>query len=170
MKTFKYSFIAKIIYRYGNFLISIILFLYMILSALGLLKDWKFIFPLLINIILLYVVNKYYLKIYKLFPFKIDADNRELHCTDFMIKNRVEKIKIIDIDKIEGGIFSGRNYAPLYIEWNGNKIGISPHMKDFNKLLTIILTNIKKELYEELLESIKKFVKIKPAKNNKKGK
>jgi hypothetical protein len=87
-----------------------------------------------------------------------------------MIKDRTERIKIIDIDKIEGGIFSGRNYAPLYIEWNGNRIGISPHMKDFNKLLTIILSNIKKELYEELLESIKKFVKIKPAESNKKKK
>ncbi len=169
MKTFKYSFIAKIIYRYGNFIISIILLLYLILSAFGMFKDWRFVFPLLINFILLYIVNKYYLKIYKLFPFKIEADNKELHCSDFMIKDRIEKIKIIDIDKIEGGIFSGRNYAPLYIEWDGKKIGLSPHMKDFNKLLTIILTNIKKELYEELLESIKKYVKIKPAeKQNKK--
>jgi hypothetical protein len=170
MKTFKYSMIAKIIYRYGNFLISIILFLYLVLSAIGVFKDWRFIFPLVINVILLYVVNRYYLKIYKFFPFRIDADNRELHCSDFMIKDRTERIKIIDIDKIEGGIFSGRNYAPLYIEWNGNRIGISPHMKDFNKLLTIILSNIKKELYEELLESIKKFVKIKPAESNKKKK
>ncbi len=168
MKTFKYSFIAKIIYRYGNFVISIILLLYLILSAVGITKDWRFVFPLLINFILLYIVNKYYLKIYKLFPFKIEADNRELRCSDFMIKDRIENIKIIDIEKIEGGIFSGRNYAPLYIEWNGGKIGLSPHMKDFNKLLTIILTNIKKELYEELLESIKKYVKIKPAENQKK--
>ena len=170
MKTFKYSLIAKLIYKYGNILISFILFLYLILSAIGMFKDWRFIFPLLLNIILLYVVNKYYFKIYKSFPLKIEADNRELHCSEFILNNRIEKIKIIDIDKIEGGIFSGRNYAPLYIEWNGNRIGISPHMKDFNKLLTIILSNIKKELYEELLESIKKFVKIKPAGNDKKKK
>ncbi len=166
MKTFKYSFFPKFIYRYGNFIISFILLSYLILSAIAILQDWKFVIPLMINIILLYIVNKYYFKIYKLFPFKIKANNRELHCSDFIINNRTEIIKIYDIEKIEGGIFSGRNYAPLYIEWNGKKIGISPHMKNFNKLLTIILTNIKKELYEELLESIKKYVKIKPEKIN----
>ena len=36
------------------------------------------------------------------------------------------------------------------------KLGISPHIKDYNKLLTIILTNISKELYTSLLDKINK--------------
>lgn len=93
---------------------------------------------------------------YKTFPFNIKIDNEKMICTDFVINNRNVEITLADITEIKGGIFSGRSYMPLYITTEKEKIGISPHLKDYNKLLTIILTNIKKELYESLLESIKK--------------
>ena len=86
----------------------------------------------------------------------IKVNNEKMICSDFVIKNRILEINHSDINKIKGGIFSGRNYSPLYISTDNETIGISPHMRDFNKLLTIILTNIDKDLYEELLESIKK--------------
>lgn len=103
---------------------------------------------------------------YKQFPFKIEIDNNKMLCSNFMLNDRSIKINLIDIEQIKGGIFSGRAYMPLYFIWNGNQIGISPHIKDYNKLLTIILTNIKKELYEELLEEIKKLAV--PIKNKQK--
>ena len=168
MKTFKYSIIAKIIYRYANIPANLILVFYLLASAIGIPEDWKFIFPLLINIILIYVLNKFYIKIYKSFPFKIEVNNDKMICSDFVINNRVIEINHSSIKEIRGGIFSGRNYSPLYISTDKLSIGISPHMKDFNKLLTIVLTNIKKELYEELLESIKKLAlkSKKPEKKN----
>ncbi len=92
---------------------------------------------------------------YKNFPFKIEIDNEKMLCSDFMINDRIVKINLNDIEEIKGGIFSGRAYMPLYIIWEENKIGISPHMKYYNKFLTIVLTNIKKELYDELLDEVK---------------
>ena len=77
-------------------------------------------------------------------------------CSDFIFNNRNVEINHSDIKNISGGIFTGRSYSPLYIKMEKEQIGISPHMKDYNKLLTTILTNIPKELYESLLESIKK--------------
>ena len=93
---------------------------------------------------------------YRTFPFEISADNEKMICTNFVFNNRVIEIKHSDINEIKGGIFSGRAYMPLYVTTSEGKLGISPHITDYNKLLTIILTNIPKELYESLLESITK--------------
>ena len=168
MKTFKYGFLAKMIYRYSIIPANLILLFYLFASAIGMSTDWKFIFPLLINIILLYVLNRFYYKIYKSFPFKVEADNEKMICSDFVLNKRTVEIIHSNIRTIKGGIFSGRNYSPLYISTEKESIGLSPHIKDFNKLLTIILTNIDKNLYEELLESIKKlaFVSKKSKRKN----
>lgn len=167
MKTFKYNFFAKFIYRYANVPANLILLFYLLISVLGLNEDWKFIFPLIINLILLYVLNKFYIKIYKSFPFKFEVDNEKMICSDFMINNRETIIKFSSIKEIKGGIFSGRAYMPLYIQTDKTEMGISPHLTDFNKLLTIILTNINKELYELLLEAIKKIAHDNTPKNKK---
>lgn len=105
---------------------------------------------------------------YKSFPFKISIDNEKMICSDFVIGNKNIEIEHLAIKDIQGGIFSGRAYMPLYIITDNNKIGISPHLKDYNKLLTIILTNISKELYENLLDSIKKIAHDNTPKNKSK--
>lgn len=168
MQLFKYSFIVKIIYRYANIPVSLILFFYLLASGFGITTDWKFIFPLVITIILIYVLNKFYIKIYKTFPFKIEIDNSKMICSDFIIKNRNLEILHSDINEIKGGIFSGRVYMPLYIRTDKATVGISPHIKDYNKLLTLILTNIPKDLYTSLLEEIKKIAIDNTPKANKK--
>lgn len=168
MREFKYNFLAKLIYRYANIPANLILLFYLYASIYGMSVDWKFIFPVLINIILIYVLNRFYIKIYKSFPFYIKIDNEKMICSDFVIKNRNVQIVHSDINEIKGGIFSGRAYSPLYVSTPEVKIGISPHMKGYEKLLTIILTNIPKELYESLLETIKKVAFDNTPKRNKK--
>ncbi len=159
MKTFKYSFLPKQIYRYANIPANLIMLFYLLASILGMQHDWKFVFPLLINLILLYVLNKFYFRMYKTFPFKVQINNEEMICSDFVLNNREVKIKLLDIKEITGGIFTGRAFMPLYIKTDNEKLGFSPHMKDFNNLLKIILTNVTKELYESLLERITKIAK-----------
>jgi len=156
MKTFKYTFISKVVYRYAVVPANLILLFYLLASIIGISEDWKFIFPILINMILLYVLNRFYIRIYKSFPFNIRTNNEKMICSDFVINNRNVEIIHSEIKNIKGGIFTGRAYSPLYVSTDKARIGISPHMKDYNKLLTIILTNIPKELYESLLETIKK--------------
>lgn len=156
MKTYKYNFFAKLIYRYAIIPVNLILIIYLIFSALGVMQDWKYIFPLLLNVILIYVLNKFYLKMYKTFPFEITVDNEKMICTNFVFNNRIVEIKHSEISEIKGGIFSGRAYMPLYLTSSEGTFGISPHITDYNKLITTILTNIPKNLYESLLDNIKK--------------
>lgn len=167
MQVFKYSFFVRLIYKYGNILASFILLFYLLASILGLTRDWKFIFPLLITLLLLYALNKFYLKIYRSFPFKIEIDNEKMICSEFVFNNRIVEIFHSDINSIKGGIFSSRAYMPLYVSTNEHTFGISPHLKNFNNLLTIVLTNIPKELYTSLLEEIKKLAINKPARGKK---
>ena len=168
MKTFKYSFIARLVYRYANIPANLILLFYLLISILNISRDWKFIFPLVITIILIYVLNRFYIRIYRTFPFRIEINNSKMICSDFVIGNRIIEIQHSDVVKIGGGIFSGRAYMPLYITTENLTIGISPHLKDYNKLLTIILTNVPKELYTSLLEDIKKIAFDNTPKNKKK--
>lgn len=156
MKTFKYGFIMGMLYKYGNFPVTLLLVVHSVYILFGLGQNTYLLFPLLIYIILLYLVNRHYLKVYKTFPFKIDIDNEKIFCSDFMRGSDVE-INIADITKIEGSIFGGNTTKPLYIidENKDIKIGIYSSMKDFNKLLTIVLSNVKKELYEDLIEKVK---------------
>lgn len=157
MKEFKYPFIAKIIYRYANIPVTFLLLVYVFLSAAAAAKEWIYIFPMLINLILLYVMNRYYFKMYRQFPYNIKTDNRKLICSDFMNKSKTVEINLSDIGKITGGIFSGSPVKPVYIydEKNDITIGFNQHLKDYNKFLTIVLSNIKQELYNELLKKVK---------------
>jgi len=145
----------RLLYKYGNFPVTLLLVIHAVYIILGITQNTFMIFPLLIYVILLYLVNRHYLKIYKQFPFIIDIDNEKIICSDFMIGNQIE-IKHGNISNIEGSIFGGNPVKPLYVydKENNTKIGIYSSMKDFDKLLTIILSNVKKELYEELVEKV----------------
>lgn len=173
MKEFTYPVLAKIIYRYANIPISLLLSFYVFVSVVAAVTDWVYIFPLIINLVLLYVLNRYYFKMYRLFPYRLKIDNEKIICTDFMNKARSVEIKLLDVGKITGGIFSGSPVKPIYIydEKNNVTIGLNQHLKEYNKFLTIVLSNIKQELYNELLENIKensivnKFQKKKEKKN-----
>ncbi|MCF8240371.1 MAG: hypothetical protein K9J16_03225 [Melioribacteraceae bacterium] len=156
MKEFKYSLFAKLVYRFANLPVSLILFIHLIYSLAGVRYSGYFIISVIINIMLIILINRFYFKMYKYFPHKISADNSKIICTDFLNKEKKLVISHSSIKKITGGIFSKNAGRPIYItDSEGNMIGIQPHLKDFNKLLTIILSNINKPLYDELLEKLK---------------
>lgn len=157
MKEFTYPFLARFIYRYANIPVSFFLLIYVFISIAGIRHHWIYILSMLVNIALIYFLNRFYLKMYKTFPYKIKIDNEKLIGSDFMNKSRVVEIKLLNITKITGGIFSGSPVKPIYIsdEKNNITIGLNQHLKDYNKFLTIVLSNISQELYNELLEKIK---------------
>jgi hypothetical protein len=78
-------------------------------------------------------------------------------CSDYFNKSKVVELKHSEIDKIEGGIFSKNLARPIYIKCTSENltIGVHNHLRDFNKFLTIVLSNIDQELYLSLLEKIK---------------
>lgn len=160
MSVFKYGIFGRLIYRYANIFITIILLLHLVMLLLSIQNEWKFIFPILIYIILIYIINRHYFKVYKLFPFKISIDNEKIICTDFVLNNATE-IKISEIERIEGSIFSGTPTKPVYIYGSDEKkrIGIYPTLPGFDKFLTVLLSNVKTDLYQNLVNKVKEKTK-----------
>ena len=98
-------------------------------------------------------MNRYYFRSYKLFPYKIEINNEKMICSDYFSKSKVQEFYLDDIDLIEGGSLSGTPAKPFYIHTKTNDliVGISSHMKDHNKLITIILSNVQQEVYDNVL-------------------
>jgi hypothetical protein len=153
MVTFKYSIISKIIYRYANIPATIFLSFYLISSLLYIPKEWYYIFPFLLNLIIIIVMNRYYIRSYKLFPYKIEINTEKMICSDFFNGKRIVEIKLKDIDFIEGGALSGTPAKPILLHdaVQDVVVGLSPHMKNHNKLITIILSNVRQEVYNNVL-------------------
>jgi hypothetical protein len=157
MITFKYSLFSKLIFRYANIPATLFLLLYLVSSFLYAFKEWFYVLPFLLNLIIIIMMNRYYFRSYKLFPYKIEINNEKMICSDYFYKSRIHEINLSDIDLIEGGSLSGTPAKPIYIHTESNDllVGISPHMKDHNKLVTIILSNVRKEVYDNVLDLAK---------------
>lgn len=158
MKVFRYPFIARFIYHYSNIPISILLLTYLIYSLNAAIYNWIYIFPAIINMVLLLLLNRFYFRIYKKFPAKIQIENNEMVCRSFPFSNKIVHLKYENIDDINGGIFSGMYEKPIYLYDSKNKITIvfSSHIKNYNDLLRTILSNIRKEVYENALRKFNK--------------
>ncbi len=74
-------------------------------------------------------------------------------CSDYFNRKKRIDIKLKDIDLVEGGSLYGTPAKPILVHdsVSDEVIGISPHMKDHNKLITIILSNVKDEVYNDVL-------------------
>lgn len=171
MITFKYSPVSKLIYRYANFPITLFLLLYMVSSFAFMFREWIYVFPFLLNLVIIIVLNRHYIRTYKFFPFRIDINNGKMICKDYFKKSKEVEINLADIDEIEGGVLSGTPAKPIYIHDAKNDVvvGISPHLKNSNKLVTIILSNINKPLYDQVLKRMQELNIPKKQKDKKKA-
>ena len=159
MKTHTYSLFAKLVYGYANIPLTLLIGFYLIFSAAMIGQHLFYLFSTLFHALLLYVLNRFYIKSYKQFPYTIMIDNEKMICKDFFMSNKEIIINLSDIDEVKGGIFSGNLARPVYLHDGKNDvtIGIRQHLKGFNSVLTTVLSNIPQKLYNELLEKIKEY-------------
>jgi hypothetical protein len=160
MQAFTYSFFWKITYRYGNLFISILLIFYIIPLAINVDRSLILILPLIVSLLLLYYINKSYFIFYKLVPFKIEADDEKIFCTNFLFRGKSVTIYYKDIESLSGGIFEAKYRGLMKICDGKNKlcIGFFERMKNSSKLVTLILSKVDRKIYDEIilkLESIK---------------
>ncbi len=155
MKTFKYPITAQFVYRFANIPVTLLLLVHLLLLLWGATYDWKYLLPALLNIIIIYILNRFYFKMYKTFPYKIEADDSKIVFSDFFFQKKIITMKYDDIADIKGGIFSGKPAKPIYIlDKNENIVGINQHLKDFNTFLTILLSRIPQNLYVKVLKDM----------------
>lgn len=157
MEVYKYSFFAKIIYRYGNIIATPILSIHFISSLIGISEHWYYALFAAINLAVIIVLNNYFISTYKTFPFKITADDKKMVCSNYFFSKKEITIYYNKIDTIEGGFFSGSPTKPIKVVDNqsGLTFNFYSHVGTFNKLLTKILQHVPQEVYNQVLANIK---------------
>ncbi len=158
MQTFTYSLIFKIIFRFGNIFITILLSIYLIPVFYFIDQSIYLFFPLILAVIILYMVNRAYFTYYKIIPYKIEADDEKMICSDFLFSNKVVTIYYKDIDMLRGGVFSGRSTGIMKLLDNKSKlqVGFSQKMKYSEKLIALVLSKVSKDLYNEVINNLTK--------------
>lgn len=156
MQTFKYPFLSKLIYRFGNFPVTLLLLLHFVSASYLVQERWYYVFFALFDLAIMILMNRYYLRTYKFFPFRIEADDEKFICSDFFMSDKKIEMRYKDISKISGGIFSGHPTKPIFIhsEKLGIKFGIYSHVEGMQKFFTLILKSIDHGLYVELMREI----------------
>jgi hypothetical protein len=158
MQTFTYSLLFKIVFRFGNIFITLLLSIYLIPVFYNIDQNKYLIIPLIISVIVLYVVNRTYLTYYKILPYKIEADDEKMICSNFLFSEKVVTIYYKDIDLLKGGVFSGKSSGMMRIRDGKSKlqVGFSQKMIDSEKLIALILSKVSKSIYNEVIEHLTK--------------
>ena len=156
MQSFTYSLIVKIIFRFGNIFVTLLLSIYLIPVFYYIDQNMILILPLIIGLIILYMVNRTYLTYYLILPYKIEVDDEKIICTDFLLSKKVVTIYYKDIDKIQGGVFSGRSSGIMKLRDGKSKlqVGFSQKMNNSEKLIALILSKVSKDLYNDVISNI----------------
>jgi hypothetical protein len=93
--------------------------------------------------------------LYKIVPYKISADDEKIICSNFFLSSRKVTIYYKDITKLSGGIFSGRIRGLMKAEDSSKVIiGFFDKLKGIYDLQTLILSKVKTEVYNEVVESV----------------
>ncbi len=154
-QTFKYSLGYKMIFRYGNIPISFVFVLYLLPVITSFNYQWTQSVYLLVFVALIIVLNRHYIKLYKLMPYKIEMDDEKLFFTDFTINDRTVTMKFEDIVSLKGGIFDGKISGLMKItDTSGNEIGFFHKLTNAKQLETMILSKVKKEIYDAVIEKL----------------
>lgn len=156
MQTYTYSPFFKLIYKYGNIPATILLSFYAVSLAVNLDKGLVFIIPFAVTFLVIYFLNRHYLLLYKILPYKISVDEEKMVCSEFMFYKKDVIIYFNDIVALEGGIYAGKLNGIMKVKDGANNriIGFYDRIKDSRKLETWILSKVKKSIYDEVIERI----------------
>ncbi|MEJ2614745.1 MAG: hypothetical protein P8Z35_07290 [Ignavibacteriaceae bacterium] len=156
MKVFTYPIFYKIIIRFGNIPLTILLIFYLIPSVIYVDEHPILLIPLIISSLLIFFLNKLYLTLYKIIPYKIVEDNGKLICSEFLFSNKEVVIDFNNISKLKGGVFEGKLHGILkvYDGKNNIYIGYFNKIKNSKLLGTLLLSKVNKSVYDEVIKNI----------------
>jgi len=155
-QTFKYPFLFRIIFRYGNIIITPLLLLYTIPLVTFLDEKIILAFPLMVNLLLIFFLNRHYFNLYKVLPYLIEADDEKIICSKFFLSKKEVVIYYNDVASLSGGIFENRISGVMKVCDGSNVcVGFYQRLNNSGKLATILLSKVNRELYDIVLEKIK---------------
>jgi len=155
-QTFTYPFLFRLIFKFGNIVITLLLVFYSLPLLISLDQRKILVIPLLVSLLVIYFLNRHYLTLYKILPYKIEADDEKIVCSEFFLSKKEIIINYNDIDSLSGGVFENRISGVMQVCDGKNNFcfGFYHRLRNSNKLATIILSKVKRELYDEVLEKI----------------
>jgi len=165
MQTFTYSLLFKIIFRFGNIIITLLISIYLIPVFYFIDQNTILFLPLIIGVIIIFMVNRAYLTYYLILPYKIEVDDEKMICSDFLLSKKVVTIYYKDIDKLQGGVFNGRSSGIMKLRDSKSKlrVGFSQKINNSEKLIALILSKVSKDLYDEVISNLTERRHIKKA-------
>ena len=156
-QAFTYPYFFRLLFRYGNIIITPILILYSIPLIYFLDDKFILVFPLIVNLLIIYFLNRHYFNLYKILPYSIEADDEKLICSNFFLSKKIKTIFYENISAISGGIFDNKISGIMKIQDGSNNftMGFYHKLSGSQKLATIILSKVNRELYDEVLDKIR---------------
>lgn len=153
---FSYPLFFKLIIRFGNLVVTFFLIIYSIPLVVYLDQNNILIIPIVVSLFIIYYINRYYFNLYKILPYKIVAEDDKMICFDFFLSKKEIIIYYEDIESLSGGIFDNRISGIMKVcdAKNAVCIGFYHKLTNSNKLATIILSKVKRHLYDEVLEKL----------------
>lgn len=154
---FTYPFLFRIIFRYGNIMITPLLLLYTIPLVTFLDEKVILAFPLLVNLFIIYFLNRHYFNLYKILPYLIEADDEKITCSKFFVSKQEVVIYYKDVSSLSGGIFENKISGLMKVCDGTNNlcIGFYQRLNNSSKLATILLSKVNLNLYDIVLDKIK---------------
>jgi hypothetical protein len=139
-----------------NFIITILLLLYTIPLVVFLSEKIVLAFPLIINLLIIFFLNRHYFNLYKILPYQIETDDEKIICSKFYLSKKEIVIYYIDITLLSGGIFENKTSGLMNVFDGKNNVhfGFYKRLNNSGKLATIILSKVNRELYDVVLEKI----------------
>jgi hypothetical protein len=156
IKVFEYSLFFKLLFRFGNIPVTIILSIYLVPIIINFDKSLVYIIPLIIILALIYLINKHYLWLYQILPYKITANDEKIICEEFLFSTKQVEVFYKDIESLSGGLFEGKLRGLMKV-WDGKSkicIGFYDKIKGIKELQTILLSRVSKEVYDEVVENV----------------
>ena len=156
MQSFTYPYFYKILYRYGNIPVTIILSIYLVPSVVNLDKNLVYLIPVILLLLMVYLLNKHYLNLYKIIPYKIEADEEKMVCTDFIFSKKEFIIYYGDVESLTGGVFEGRFSGVMKVCDRKNQvcIGFFNRLRNADKLQALLLSKVPRKVYDNVVDRL----------------
>jgi len=151
-----YPVFFELIYRFGNIIATLLLISYLVPVIFYIDQNKILIIPLVISLILIYFLNRHFIMLYKILPFKIEADHEKMICRNFIFSRKEIIIYYTDIQSLTGGIFENK-FSGLMRVCDGKNsvcVGFYQKMKNSNKLVSIVLSKVNREIYDEVINTL----------------
>ena len=105
---------------------------------------------LFVILIIIFFVNKFFLRLYRILPFVIEVDEQKITFSQFIRKDKKIILHFSEIEKLEGGIFYGKSKGLMQIEGGKTTIGFFHHLTNANIFITTLLQNVPLEVYKKV--------------------